>query len=47
MDTFETNDELCVVTEYAFGDLYQILSDDKDLPEESVKGLSRQLIQVY
>jgi len=36
LDSYETDKDVVVVTEYAEGDLYQILQDDKTLPEEQV-----------
>ncbi len=35
-DWFETDQEVCVVTEFAEGDLYQIIEDDHRLAEEEV-----------
>lgn len=36
LDTFETEKEVVAVTDYAEGELYQILEDDGRLPEEIV-----------
>lgn len=36
VDAFETQKEMVAVTEYAEGDLYQILEDDGSLPENVV-----------
>ena len=36
MDSFEMDNEVGVVTEYADGELFQILEDDRQLPEEQV-----------
>ena len=36
LDWFETEDEICVVTEFAQGELFEILEDDECLPEETV-----------
>lgn len=36
IDTFETEKEVVAVTDYAEGELYQILEDDGRLPEEIV-----------
>lgn len=36
VDAFETSREIVAVTEYAEGDLFQILEDDKCLPEDVV-----------
>ncbi len=35
-DWFETDEEVCVVTDFAEGDLFQIIEDDRRLPEEQV-----------
>ena len=43
-DTFETKDDFVVVTEYAQGELYQILQDDKSLPENIVRDIAIQLV---
>lgn len=45
LDFFETKNEFCVVTEYAQGELFQILEDDKQLPEEEVQRIAKQLVQ--
>lgn len=45
MDNYETDEAICVVTEYAHGDLYQIISEDDKLPESALKVLSKQLIE--
>lgn len=44
LDSFETNEEFCVVMEYAQGELYEILEDDERLPEEIVVKIARQLV---
>ncbi len=36
VDAFETPKEIVAVTEYAEGDLFQILEDDGSLPEDVV-----------
>lgn len=36
VDAFETPKEMVAVTEYAEGDLFQILEDDRCLPENVV-----------
>lgn len=50
-DTFELEREFCVVTEYAQGELFEILQDDKRLPESTVqkvaKGLTRALYYLH
>ena len=45
LDFFETKREFCVVTEYAQGELFQILEDDKELPEDEVQKIAKQLVQ--
>lgn len=45
LDYFETQSECCVVTEFAQGELFQILEDDQRLPEETVQTISKQLVQ--
>ena len=37
LDSFETEKEVVAVTDYAEGELFQILEDDGNLPEEQVK----------
>lgn len=44
LDYFETPKEVVLVTEYAHGELWQILTDDKSLPEEVVASVARQLV---
>jgi serine/threonine protein kinase len=44
-DQFETERDFCVVTEYAQGELFQILEDDHSLPEEEVQKIARQLVK--
>jgi fused-like protein len=44
LDSFETAEEVCVVTEFANGELFQILQDDKRLPEEQVQAIASQLV---
>ncbi|KAL0235455.1 hypothetical protein GEMRC1_002037 [Eukaryota sp. GEM-RC1] len=43
-DYIETSKNLCVVTEYAHGDLYEIIDDDKSLPEVEIRGIAIQLV---
>jgi serine/threonine protein kinase len=43
MDAFETRSDFCVVTEFAQGELFQILEDDKYLSESVVQDVARQL----
>lgn len=45
LDSFETEGEFCMVTEYAQGDLFQILEDDRQLPEDEIRKISIQLTQ--
>ncbi|XVE99200.1 hypothetical protein REPUB_Repub03eG0176600 [Reevesia pubescens] len=45
LDSFESQQEFCVVTEFAQGDLFQILEDDKCLPEEQVQAIAKQLVR--
>jgi serine/threonine protein kinase len=44
LDAFETEREFCVVTEYAQGELFDILQHDKALPEEQVRIIAQQLV---
>ncbi|XP_037322554.2 serine/threonine-protein kinase 36 [Pungitius pungitius] len=43
-DSFETETEVVVVTEYAEGHLFQILVDDEKLPESQVREIACQLV---
>ena len=43
LDTFETSRGFCVVTEFAQGELFQILEDDQSLPEPEVQNIGKQL----
>ncbi|KAG2481806.1 hypothetical protein HYH03_019228, partial [Edaphochlamys debaryana] len=45
LDAFETKTEFCVVTEYAQGELFEILEDDQSLPEETVRSIAKQLVR--
>ncbi|MEW5307613.1 MAG: hypothetical protein WDW36_009992 [Sanguina aurantia] len=45
LDAFETKAEFCVVTEFAQGELFEILEDDQSLPEEVVQGIAKQLVR--
>ncbi|XP_020107815.1 serine/threonine-protein kinase TIO isoform X2 [Ananas comosus] len=45
LDSFETPQEFCVVTEFAQGELFEILEDDKCLPEEQVQAIAKQLVK--
>ncbi|XP_073160992.1 serine/threonine-protein kinase 36 isoform X7 [Lepidochelys kempii] len=44
LDSFETDKEVVVVTDYAEGELFQILEDDGNLPEDQVQGIAAQLV---
>lgn len=46
LDTFETERGFAVVTEFAQGELFQILEDDQSLPELEVQNIAKQLVQV-
>ena len=50
-DTFETEREICVITEYARGELYHILQYDKNLSETVIrviaKGLTKALFYLH
>jgi fused-like protein len=45
LDSFETQDKFCVVTEFAQGELYEILQDDKSLPESEIRKIAQQLVR--
>ncbi|CAN8321302.1 unnamed protein product [Cochlearia groenlandica] len=45
LDSFENEREFCVVTEFAQGELFEILEDDKCLPEEQVQAIAKQLVK--
>ncbi|KAK3042781.1 hypothetical protein RJ639_001054 [Escallonia herrerae] len=45
LDSFESPQEFCVVTEFAQGELYEILEDDKCLPEDLVQAIAKQLVR--
>ncbi|TMW57103.1 hypothetical protein Poli38472_003028 [Pythium oligandrum] len=45
LDSFETEGEFCMVIEYAQGDLFQVLMDDHQLPEEEIRPIAIQLLQ--
>ncbi|NXW59087.1 STK36 kinase, partial [Eurystomus gularis] len=44
LDSFETDKEVVVVTDYAEGELFQILEDDGCLPEDQVQTIAAQLV---
>lgn len=43
LDYFETEEGMCVVTEFAQGELFALLEDDKSLPEEEIRSIACQL----
>jgi fused len=43
-DCFETSKDVVLVTEYAFGELFQVLCEDKRLPEAVVQSIGKQLV---
>ena len=45
LDSFETSHEFCVVTEFAQGELFEILEDDRNLGEQEVRKIAQQLVQ--
>ncbi|KAL6286565.1 hypothetical protein ACE6H2_010955 [Prunus campanulata] len=45
LDSFESPQEFCVVTEFAQGELFEIVEDDKCLPEEQVQAIAKQLVR--
>ncbi|CAH3111271.1 unnamed protein product [Porites lobata] len=45
LDSFATPKEVCVVTEYAEGELFQVLEDDGSLPEQQVRKIACQLVK--
>ena len=44
LDSFDTENEVCVVTDFADGELFHILEDDQKLPEEVVHHIAHQLV---
>ncbi|XP_009958378.1 PREDICTED: serine/threonine-protein kinase 36, partial [Leptosomus discolor] len=44
LDSFETDKEVVVVTDYAEGELFQTLEDDGSLPEDQVQAIAAQLV---
>ncbi|RUS86279.1 hypothetical protein EGW08_005971, partial [Elysia chlorotica] len=44
LDSFDTDKEVVVVTDCAEGELFQILEDDANLPEEQVRTIAAQLV---
>ena len=45
LDDFETPTDIVLVTEFAQGELFEILEDDQSLPEEEVQKIARQLVK--
>ncbi|XP_068652801.1 serine/threonine-protein kinase TIO-like [Aristolochia californica] len=45
LDAFESSQEFCVVTEFAQGELFEVIEDDKCLPEEQVQAIAKQLVR--
>eukprot|EP00760_Papus_ankaliazontas_P004819 PhM_4_TR12180/c0_g1_i1/m.12855/K06228/FU; fused len=45
LEAFETDVEFVVVMEHAHGELFEILEDDKNLPEEVVQRIAKQLVR--
>ena len=43
-DYFETEREFCVVTEFAQGELFEILEDDGSLPEVEIQRIAKQMV---
>ncbi|GJR85598.1 serine/threonine-protein kinase TIO [Tanacetum coccineum] len=46
LDSFESPQEFCVVTEFAQGELFKIFKDDKCLPEEEVHKIAKQCYSI-
>ena len=45
LDWFETSTDFVVVTQFAYGELFEIFQDDKRLPEAEVSNIGRQLVK--
>ena len=43
LDSFETNNEFCLVSEFATGQLYEVIEEDKRLPESEIRKITQQL----
>ena len=43
LDWFETKNDFCLVTEYAQGELFEILEEDNKMSEGQIKKIARQL----
>lgn len=44
LDTFETKTDFCLVIEYCQGELFEILEEDKSLPEDVIRSIAQQLV---
>ena len=44
LDTFETEEHFCLVLEYARGELFEILQQERRFPEALVQNVGRQLV---
>lgn len=44
IDSYETTKDIVVVTEFAEGELFQILEDDGKLPEDQIQSVACQLV---
>eukprot|EP01138_Halocafeteria_seosinensis_P012959 gb/GECG01013237.1/.p1 GENE.gb/GECG01013237.1/~~gb/GECG01013237.1/.p1 ORF type:complete len:1672 (+),score=171.85 gb/GECG01013237.1/:1-5016(+) len=45
LDAFETEKEFVMVTEFAQGEVFEILEDDGRLPEDQVRSIARQVVK--
>ena len=45
LEWFETKTEICLVTEYAQGELFEILDEDKKMSEKQVRRIAIQIAQ--
>lgn len=45
LDAFETPTEFCVVTEFAHGELFEVLQHDRRLKEDQVRKIAKQLVR--
>ena len=45
LEWFETKKEICLVTEYAQGELFEILDEDKKMSEKQVRRIAIQIAQ--
>ncbi|KAI9906106.1 hypothetical protein PsorP6_014255 [Peronosclerospora sorghi] len=44
LDAFDTEGEVCIVTEYAQGELCQVLKDEHTVPERAIRTIATQLV---